>query len=359
MVFNDEFPVRGELKSSLLSPCLLFFCSLASDMVNFHDPAVVLQDVEIVKKFWHTTNGLYLWEFFTTLDYELDVIRGRRPYRWTIWIYSLTRLATLFAIILNFIALDAMTPINCQAVVTFELIFSYLGVATASLLIVFRVFAIWNRDRIVMTISVGVWVVSVSFIIQGIVRLRSVWDPALQFCTVLNSKSNQLNITVTLIADIILLLIVLIGLLRLRRDGGGRFALGRLLWNQGVLWLFLATVAEVPPTVLIALNLNDPLNLMFQLPAMIMLSICATRMYRSLTDFVYGSIDNPLEGSPAHNNKVSHTKQGPSTPLSSSQIEAAVDTAAREQFPMSGDSTVWTARDSYMINLMDRAPTAI
>jgi hypothetical protein len=26
------------------------------------------------------------WEFFVTLDYELSVIRGDRPYRWTIWV---------------------------------------------------------------------------------------------------------------------------------------------------------------------------------------------------------------------------------------------------------------------------------
>ena len=39
------------------------------------------------------TYALYLitqsaarWEFFTTLDYEWDVIRGHRPYRWTIWV---------------------------------------------------------------------------------------------------------------------------------------------------------------------------------------------------------------------------------------------------------------------------------
>ena len=28
------------------------------------------------------------WEFFTTLDYEWNVIRGRLPYRWTIWVRS-------------------------------------------------------------------------------------------------------------------------------------------------------------------------------------------------------------------------------------------------------------------------------
>jgi hypothetical protein len=49
---------------------------------------------------------------------------------------------------------------------------------------------------------------------------------------VLNSERNKTNVIVTLIADIVLLLIVLIGLLRLLYDGSGSFALGRLLWKQ-------------------------------------------------------------------------------------------------------------------------------
>jgi hypothetical protein len=87
---------------------------------------------------------------------------------------------------------------------------------------------------------------------------------------VLNTEKNKPSIIATLITDIILLLIVLIGLLRLLRDCGGSFALGRLLWKQvgsgrshfsvcqftylfplpkGVIWLLIATVAEVPPMV--------------------------------------------------------------------------------------------------------------
>jgi hypothetical protein len=31
------------------------------------------------------------WEFITTLDYEWDVIRGHRPYRWTIWVCDFGR----------------------------------------------------------------------------------------------------------------------------------------------------------------------------------------------------------------------------------------------------------------------------
>jgi hypothetical protein len=33
-----------------------------------------------------TQSSLSRWEFFTTLDYEWRVIRGRLPYRWTIWV---------------------------------------------------------------------------------------------------------------------------------------------------------------------------------------------------------------------------------------------------------------------------------
>jgi hypothetical protein len=36
----------------------------------------------------------------------------------------------------------------------------------------------------------------------------------------------------SLFADIALLLIMLIGLLRLRREEGGAFPMGRTLWNQ-------------------------------------------------------------------------------------------------------------------------------
>jgi hypothetical protein len=87
---------------------------------------------------------------------------------------------------------------------------------------------------------------------------------------VLNTEKSKPSIIAILITDIVLLLIVLIGLLRLLHDSGGSFAIGRLLWNQvgpgrshiavfrftylfplpkGVIWLLIATVAEVPPTV--------------------------------------------------------------------------------------------------------------
>ncbi|KAI9458088.1 hypothetical protein F5148DRAFT_1287501 [Russula earlei] len=247
-------------------------------MTNYQDPIVLLRVLVELKNFWHTLNGLYIWEFFTTLDYEWNILRGHRPYRWTIWIYTLTRTTTLAAVILTFINLDMTTPINCQVTVTSELIFSYISVAAASLLIVLRVVAIWNKIKIIIIVSAFLWVTNVAVIIRGkshslslpqtivthsptlfssgIVQLRAVWDPALKVCFILNSEISKPNIIVTLISDIFLLLTMLGGLMDLRRLGGGTFGIGRLLWNQGVIWLVIAIIAEATPMILIILNLN-------------------------------------------------------------------------------------------------------
>jgi hypothetical protein len=132
--------------------------------------------------------------------------------------------------------------------------------------------AIWNKNRVVVAISLGVWMTNIAFLIQGesarlslnlfvcqeshtdsfefrycpgkygnllypsmaqlCLQLRSTWVPAEKRCVVYDTESNKPNIIVTLITDIMLLLIMLVGLLRLRRYGVGTFGLGQLLWKQ-------------------------------------------------------------------------------------------------------------------------------
>ncbi len=96
-------------------------------MVNFHDPVVIAKEQGVcaqyslsksegnwaylpgeVLRFWNLVDGIFMWarlywhfavpmchitqsptpswEFMISLDYEWSVIRGCRPYRWTIWV---------------------------------------------------------------------------------------------------------------------------------------------------------------------------------------------------------------------------------------------------------------------------------
>jgi len=127
----------------------------------------------------------------------------------------------------------------------------------------------------------GVWLADVAFLIYGTATLRGVWSDESSSCVIINMQSNKMNIIVSLASDVILLLIMVAGLLRLRPEIG-TFGLGRILWNQSLIWLMLATVAEVPPAVFFCLNLNDALDSMFQCPNLVIMTIASTRMYRSL-----------------------------------------------------------------------------
>lgn len=102
---------------------------------------------------------------------------------------------------------------------------------------------------------------------------------------VAHTKSITLTLIAMVVTDIGLLLIMLVGLLHLRRHGGGTFGVTHLLWKQGVYWLLLATATGVLPAVFNVLDSNDELSPIFQAPALITMAIAGSRMHRSLVDF--------------------------------------------------------------------------
>jgi hypothetical protein len=67
-------------------------------------------------------------------------------------------------------------------------------------------------------------------------QIRSAWVPDRISCVILNAESNKLTIIVMFVTDAVLLMTMFVGLLRLRRRGGSKFELGRLLWKQVRWW---------------------------------------------------------------------------------------------------------------------------
>ena len=135
--------------------------------------------------------------------------------------------------------------------------------------------AIWDRNRIAVGVAIGAWSASVAFqihskstrrhtivaknlkshspgffciditqvgipihppncfrgLLTDCLQLGSTWVPAQSVCMGLKTDSSKKNLIATLTSDVVLLLTMLVGLLRLRQLGT-MFALGQFLWRQ-------------------------------------------------------------------------------------------------------------------------------
>ncbi|KAH9985086.1 hypothetical protein BJV77DRAFT_139589 [Russula vinacea] len=281
-------------------------------MDGFHYSAVSAQASSANVKLWHAIIGAYFWEFFTTLEYEWKVIRGRLPYRWTILIYSFARVATLWVLCSRLSLTSALTSAILSSCYLFQL------------------------NKFAVMLAVIVWGIDVVSHIQNTARVRSVRVPGQSFCAPVQTESTILYFIPSIISDIVLLLIMFFGLLILRRRGGGTIGLTYLLWKQGVIWLALATATEVLPLVFIILNMkhhyNNSTPQMLQTPGLVMMIIAATRMHRALVDFASESSDMAHVNVQASSLVISKTKQTDAAPTTLHRIEIAVDTAF-EQHP--------------------------
>ncbi|KAH9954914.1 hypothetical protein BGW80DRAFT_381370 [Lactifluus volemus] len=249
-------------------------------MVNWHDPTVLEEDNFVVLKLNHVIAGIYIWETMCTAEYELDVLRGKRPYKRTIWLYLGTRYTGLLAFILYFIDIDTHIKIPCQVVGTTSVILRYASLEFALLLIALRVIAIWDRNIFVSSLAIGTWLVNLGLSIYNIVELRTSYDPFLETCNRINLHKYLPNTVAQLVVDVVLLMSMLIGLRRCSH--GSSTGLWQLLYQQCIIWIFLATISDVPVMVLQILNLNNPMIQLFTNVTLSITSIASARMYRSL-----------------------------------------------------------------------------
>jgi len=188
--------------------------------------------------------------------------------------------------------------------------FPYICWAFASLIIVLRVIAIWNRNIVVSLIAVGVWLGGLVLHIRNLIMVSSLYNPVADTCEILHTRRGLVNAVAMLVIDVVLLVSMLIGLLRhVYSKSGGMW---KLLYQQCIIWLAVALIAEIPPVVFLSLNLNDVWNEMLLGPAIAILSIGAARMYRSLSDrgsFTEYESSHPvqsLSGPPAMQCKVAN-----------------------------------------------------
>jgi len=257
-------------------------------MVNWNNPTTVFHEIESLVKLVYVVDGIFIWEFLSSMSYEWSIYSGRRPWRWTLWLYLGCRVFTLAAVVTDLTGFNVSIPINCQRWLVCLLCFSNLAFSFAQLLMSLRSLAIWNYN-IFLTVFLSVlWCANVGLWIYDVTQAESVWDDSFSSCAVMDTVRVRSNILTTFATDAFLLLTLFVGLMRARP--ANTHGLRRLFYKQGLAWIAVATLCQTLPAVFVSLNLSDAMNLMFQTPALVATSIGATRIYRSITNFVSPNI---------------------------------------------------------------------
>ncbi|KAH9002787.1 hypothetical protein EDB86DRAFT_212121 [Lactarius hatsudake] len=256
-------------------------------MTDWKSPAVITAEYFALIKLCHAMSGILFWEFVINIGFEFSVFTGKRKFRSSFLLYLGARWCPLFCAITILVGFDSMTRLKfyrCQAYAISVFLFSHLSLASASALIVLRIAAIWGLNKIAISIASIVWLANTGSLIHSIVVVHAAWSDSEGCCKITNPSETRINIPITFVTDLALLLLMLIGLLRWE-NAHHRGGIWWLLYTQGLAWMIIVTLAEALITVFILLNLNDAMNLMFQVPALMTMTICASRMYRGLADY--------------------------------------------------------------------------
>jgi len=253
-------------------------------MVNWNDPTTLANQFASLTYLNHLVGGIYLWEIVLNLHHDWELIKNpSKGSPWVKLIYIACRYFALGAIIAIITAFNVNVEINCNALAKCVYVFSYFSSWLASVLVGIRVMAIWNYNRLRVVIVVALLCALAGVFSFDLTKADAIWSPETNMCQDVRTQDSRLNVTITPVVDIGLLLIMLQGLLRWEPEG--RFGLWRFLWNQGLVWVLLAVITEVPILVFLWLNLNQVMNLMLLLPGTLILIIGATRIYRNLSQF--------------------------------------------------------------------------
>ncbi|CAK5262060.1 unnamed protein product [Mycena citricolor] len=252
-------------------------------MPDWNSPAEIALDSTIFVKLMHTLLGLYTWEWFTSLPFDWEVLTGRKRFRWPLIFYFANRYLLLAALIGIIIAFDTTKEINCQALFTFNQVAGDAAVGLASINLSLRTLAIWSQNRWIMILLVLIILGHWSLILQGVL-LNAVWVPSLNTCAITKTNSTILAATFTysMAFDLVVFLLNAYKL-GIRRQGTSR--LTKMIFKDGLIFFFIAFLANLVATVFMILNLNSIMSVVFNVPAAVASTIVATRAVRRLTNF--------------------------------------------------------------------------
>ncbi|KAH9833300.1 uncharacterized protein C8Q71DRAFT_713003 [Rhodofomes roseus] len=232
-------------------------------------------------KLMHCLAGVYFWEFLISLDFDWELITGKKKFQWPLIFYLLGRYCLFFALIGILIALDATTELNCQALYTFDQLAGDAAVGLASINLSIRTMAVWSQNRWIVIPLVLVILGHWSLILQGVL-LTAEWIPG-QGCAI--TKANNTTLAATFIYSMCFdALVMVLSVVKLW-GRSQRSQLVSILFKDGLIYFLVALLANSIATAFMVLNLNAIMAIIFNVPAAIASTIVACRAVRRLSNF--------------------------------------------------------------------------
>ncbi|KAF8636935.1 hypothetical protein AX17_003186 [Amanita inopinata Kibby_2008] len=252
-------------------------------MVDWNSPEELAKDAKSFERLMHVLLGLYIWEWFTSLNFDWQFISGKKKFRWPMIFYFLNRYLLLFALIGITIALNVTTEINCQALYTFNQVTGNSAIGLASINLSLRTMALWSKKWYIVIPLVAVILGHWSLLLHGIL-LKAEWSSQLQQCVITETSNRILAITFIYSMSFDFLVLILTGC-KLIYPASGRSRLVNLIFKDGLIYFVIAFLANLLATIFMLLNLNPIMSIIANVPAAIASTIVACRAVRRLTNF--------------------------------------------------------------------------
>ncbi|KAJ3541732.1 hypothetical protein NM688_g6045 [Phlebia brevispora] len=243
--------------------------------------------------------GTYLWYFILSLqNVEFKLIRRRLKFTWTLIPYLLGRWAHIVTLIMLLILLRLNIEAGvCQDgdIMRTLAVLANLALVSASANLLTRAVVLWRDSKRITALLGFLAIVHWGFCIGvGISGFRPEWDPVHMVCIV-DFKTARVGLfgfyIYTVLFDLIILVLTVVAL---RKAHDARpYKLWSVLLTQGVAYLFITCITNIPMTIMIWMDLNYTMSMFFIIPGNTVSVIASSKAVTALLQIKEDDGDSP------------------------------------------------------------------
>ncbi|KAI0784687.1 hypothetical protein C8Q75DRAFT_778375 [Abortiporus biennis] len=235
-------------------------------MVDWKDPNLIQAMQNFFSQMVVFFMGLTVWELLLTCWYDLAILSRRIPFTWSYFFWFLGRTSIFTAILTLIIVTRAKTELNCAVLIPIMSATGLIGSACASTLLMIRTLAVWRSNPYVTWTLRFLSLAQFTFLIySGASGLSAQWSSEIRSCLIESHHEVLLaaNFLYTVIYDFIIFILCIYGVSKLAAET----KLVRTLYAQGLLYVVVTFIVNIPASVFTILHLNPVMSIIFSPPA--------------------------------------------------------------------------------------------